>query len=77
MPTPLLPVPYAAPMLAKIRAKAAPMKPQKGVSMAALANCCTDTVTWRARTHAGDQAGAGAARWSGRTEVTIESAGGS
>ena len=36
MPMPLLPVPYAAPMLAKMRAKAAPMNPKNG---AFLSNC--------------------------------------
>eukprot|EP00316_Scyphosphaera_apsteinii_P013828 CAMPEP_0119309752 /NCGR_PEP_ID=MMETSP1333-20130426/16451_1 /TAXON_ID=418940 /ORGANISM="Scyphosphaera apsteinii, Strain RCC1455" /LENGTH=67 /DNA_ID=CAMNT_0007313771 /DNA_START=838 /DNA_END=1038 /DNA_ORIENTATION=+ len=32
IPMPLLPVPYAAPMLEKTRAKAAPIKPQNGAS---------------------------------------------
>lgn len=33
MPTPLFPVPYAAPKLEKMRAKAAPMKPKSGALM--------------------------------------------
>ena len=49
MPMPLLPVPYAAPMFAKMRAKPAPMNPQKGASGAALANSSSDTVVWTGR----------------------------
>ena len=48
IPMPLLPVPYAAPMFAKMRANAAPMNPQKGASGAALANSSSDTGVWQA-----------------------------